>query len=160
MADHPQDPPAEDHLEDRQAGHHRKYHRGTTSILRTTRKMTRRLPPRQKSRSRHPQGHLEMDRVPQGEDRELQRKVQINKIETIMSAAVAAKAQKELDIGEIGADNLGGMVSRASEETGQVGGPGDRQKRPACPLCSPALMKAGDPDLVRAGSWPRWRPLE
>ena len=50
--------------------------------------------------------HLEMDRVPQGEDPE--REVQINKIETKKSAAVPSKAKKELDIAKFEAEKLTG----------------------------------------------------
>ena len=57
----------------------------------------------------------------------LEREAQINKTEIGHSAAVAAKAQKELDIAKFEARKLSGEGHQAAEEAGQAGVPEERR---------------------------------
>ena len=62
-----------------------------------------------------------MHRVPQEEDLGLEREERINKIEISKSAAVAAKAQKELDIAKLETGKLSGVVTKLYRSPDRLG---------------------------------------
>ena len=74
-----------------------------------------------------------MDRVLQDEDRNLEGEAQINRIEINKSAAVASKAQKDLDIAKYEAEKLSSVVTelqRRLDRLEHVGSDGTQRPTP------------------------------
>ena len=102
MAARPEEPPAEDNR--------------STATRRTTRSTTcsipRRRPISRTAESGNPRGHLEVERVLQGEDREPGARGAEQQNGDQQECDRAAKADKELDIAKSEAKDLGGLVTK------------------------------------------------